>query len=263
LTVIDRLNSGCPVYGITATIPDPFVAEILAAQPFDYIMVDTEHSPMSAYQLQTQLIALRTSSASVLVRVAESAPSIVGAVLDLGADGVVTPHIDTPADCERVVRAALYPPRGHRGIGPRRAARLQGRDHYFAHANDTVAVWVMIESSCGVQNIDDIIAVEGLGGVIIGAADLSASLGHLNDAGHRDVTSAIDLIARRCSAAGMPFGMYARSPAEAETLLSQGARIISIGSDLMFFDNGIHAALNAFAAVRQSHTQPSSPAQHA
>jgi 2-dehydro-3-deoxy-L-rhamnonate aldolase len=256
LTVIDRLNSGCPVYGITATIPDPFVAEILAAQPFDYIMVDTEHSPMSAYQLQTQLIALRTSSASVLVRVAESAPSIVGAVLDLGADGVVAPHIDTPADCERVVRAALYPPRGHRGIGPRRAARLQGRDHYLAYANDTVAVWVMIESSCGVQNIDDIIAVEGLGGVIIGAADLSASLGHLNDAGHRDVTSAVDVIARQCSAAGMPFGMHAGSPAEADTLLSQGARIISIGSDLMFFDNGIHAALNAFAAVRQSHTRP-------
>ena len=116
------------------------------------------------------------------------------------------------AECGAAVRAALYPPRGTRGVGPRRAARLTDRDTYFRRANDDTFVGVMIESQPGVDNIDDILAVPGLGGVIIGTEDLAASLGHLNDAGHDDVIKAIEQVSRRCAAAGVPFGRYAPRP---------------------------------------------------
>jgi 2-keto-3-deoxy-L-rhamnonate aldolase RhmA len=253
LTVADRLNEGGAAFGITLTIVDPFLAEVIAAQPFDYLMVDAEHSPMSTYQLQTQLIALRTTKATILVRVADGNPTVIGEVLDLGAHGVVVPHIETREECANAVSAALYPPRGHRGIGPRRAARLTDRASYFRRANDDTLIVALIESAPGVENIDDILAVEGLGGVIIGAVDLSASLGHLNDPEHEDVVKAVDVIIERCNAAGVPFGMYAPSAAAAAKLLSRGARIISVGSDLIFFDQGMSAVLDAVRPVRDGH----------
>jgi 2-keto-3-deoxy-L-rhamnonate aldolase RhmA len=247
----DRLDMGSAAFGVTLTIPDPFVAEVFSAQPLDFLMLDTEHSPMSLYQLQTQLIALRTAQAAVLVRVAHHEPTSVMQVLDLGADGVVIPQVDTAEACQRAVRSALYPPAGDRGVGPRRAARLGGdRSAYLRDANSRTFVAVMVESVTGVANIDAILQVKGLGGVIIGAADLSASLGHLDGPQHEDVRQAIDQIAARCVAAGVPFGMYAASPEEADGLLRRGARLITIGSDLLFLEQGLGRVVQGLSAVR-------------
>lgn len=251
MTIRERFDAGAAAFGITSTIVDPFLAEIVAAQPFDYVMVDAEHSPMSSYQLQSQLIALRTSSASILVRIADLDATAIGAALDLGAHGVVVPHIETSADCARAVQAALYPPAGHRGFGPRRAARLTDRSSYLLHANDSSLIVVMIESAPAVENIDEILAVDGLSAVFIGVEDLAASLSHLNDSRHPDVTAAVEVIIDRCNAADVPFGIYAHSPAAAIRLLSRGARLISVGSDLMFFEQRMTAVLDAFDAARE------------
>jgi 2-keto-3-deoxy-L-rhamnonate aldolase RhmA len=238
-------------FGVTLTIPDPFIAEIFAAQPFDFLMVDTEHSPMSLYQLQNQLIALRTAQAAVLVRVPHHDSVSIMQALDLGADGVVVPQVDTAEAGQRAVRAALYPPAGDRGIGPRRAARLgSGRTAYLREANSRTFVAVMVESAAAVANLDAILQVEGLGGVIIGAADLSASLGHLDEPQHRDVRQAISQIMDRCAAAGVPFGMYAASPDEAGRLLQREARLITVGSDLLFLEQGLGRVLQDMTAVR-------------
>jgi 2-keto-3-deoxy-L-rhamnonate aldolase RhmA len=259
VTVIDRLNEGAPALGVSVTIADPFLAEVLAAQPFDFVMIDTEHAPMSNHQLQTQLIALRTSSASVLVRVANTAA--IGAALDLGAHGVVVPHIESPEDCVRAVRAALYPPQGDRGVGPRRAARLTDRSGYLRTANDNTLVIAMIESGPGVDRLDEIVGVAGLDAVFIGVEDLSASLGHLDDSQHPDVAAAIDRIIVSCNAARLPFGIYARSAAVAVELVCRGARMISVGSDLIFFERGMAAVLDAFRPVREWNFGVSQPAQ--
>jgi 2-keto-3-deoxy-L-rhamnonate aldolase RhmA len=245
--------AGGVTFGVTLTIADPFVAEVMAAQAFDFLMIDMEHSPMSAYQLQTQLIALRTSRAAVLVRVPHQEETAIMQALDLGAQGVVVPHVETGGECAGAVRAALYPPRGTRGVGPRRAARLTDRETYFRRANADTFVGAMIESGPAVDNIDDILAVAGLGGVIIGAADLAASLGHLNDARHDDVAKAIDQVMQRCAAAAVPFGMYAASADEAARLMSRGARLITIGSDLLFLEQGMRAAAGPVLPIRDRH----------
>jgi len=253
VSLLQALGCGEAAFGVTLTIADPFVAEVMAAQAFDFLMIDTEHSPMSSYQLQTQLIALRTSRAAILVRVQEHDENALMQALDLGAEGVVVPHVENAAECVGAVRAAMYPPRGTRGVGPRRAARLTDRDAYFRHANDDTFVGVMIESQPGVDNIDDILAVPGLGGVIIGPEDLAASLGHLNDAGHDDVIKAIEQVTARCAAAGVPFGRYAPSADAAERLIASGARLITVGSDLLFLEQGMRGVADRVLPVRDRH----------
>jgi 2-keto-3-deoxy-L-rhamnonate aldolase RhmA len=251
VTLAALLENDNPAFGITLTIADPFIAEVIAGQPFDFLMVDTEHAPVSAYQLQTQLIALRTSAATLLVRVAENNAAAIGHVLDLGAHGVVVPQVETADDCRRAVSAALYPPRGSRGFGPRRASRLTDRTTYLREANDRTFVGIMVESAAALDNLDEILAVDGVGGVIIGALDLAASFGHLTDPEHADVGKSVDLIIERCRAAGVPFGMFAASAAAAADLVSRGARIITVGSDLMFFESGMRKVLASLSPLRQ------------
>jgi 2-keto-3-deoxy-L-rhamnonate aldolase RhmA len=253
VSLLQALGRGEAAFGVTLTIADPFVAEVMAAQAFDFLMIDTEHSPMSSYQLQNQLIALRTSQAAILVRVPEHDENAVMQALDLGAGGVVIPHVETGGECAAAVRAALYPPRGTRGVGPRRAARLTNRERYFRRANDDTFIGVMLESGPAVENIDDILAVPGLGGVIIGTEDLAASLGHLNDVRHDDVAKAIEQITQRCAAAGVPFGRYAPSADAADRLIASGARLITVGSDLLFLEQGMRSAADRVLPVRQRH----------
>jgi 2-keto-3-deoxy-L-rhamnonate aldolase RhmA len=257
VSLLQALGRGEAAFGVTLTIADPFIAEVMAAQAFDFLMIDTEHSPMSSYQLQNQLIALRTSQAAILVRVPEHDENAVMQALDLGAGGVVIPHVETGDECAAAVRAALYPPRGTRGVGPRRAARLTNRDRYFRRANDDTFIGVMLESGPAVENIDDILAVPGLGGVIIGTEDLAASLGHLNDMRHDDVAKAIEQISQRCAAAGVPFGRYAPSADAAERLIASGARLITVGSDLLFLEQGMRSAADRVLPARQRHARRS------
>jgi 2-keto-3-deoxy-L-rhamnonate aldolase RhmA len=249
MTLRQLLESGGAAFGVTLTIPDPFVAEVFAAQSFDFLLVDTEHSAIAAGQLQNQLIGLRCASGAALVRVGHNAPSAIMQALDLGAEGVVVPHVETAAEGAVAVGSAYYPPLGTRGVGPRRAGRLLPPGSYLATANERTMLIAMLETERGVANAAEIVRVDGLGGVIVGAADLAASLGHLGDPGHRDVVAAIDEIFAACAAADVPFGMFAADAEQVAELLGRGARIITVGSDLLFMERGsaaVHQQLRPF-----------------
>jgi 2-keto-3-deoxy-L-rhamnonate aldolase RhmA len=261
MTLASRHHRGQMSFGVTLTIADPFVAEVVAAQSFDFLLIDTEHSPMSPFQVQTQLIALRSSAATLLVRVPDLDATRIMQMLDMGADGVVVPQVESAAQCRTAVQAAFYPPLGNRGVGPRRAARLSNRQTYLASANSHVDVLVMIESAAGVANLNEILVVPGLGGVIVGAADLAASLGHLGETNHADVTAAIDLVFARCAAANVPFGMYAGSASEASAHAAKGARIITVGSDLLFLEQGMARVNDSMDKIRDWHIHDRSGAQ--
>src|ERR1700722_17551712 len=112
--------------GVSITIADPFVAEVIGGAGFDFVLIDTEHSPITLDQLQMLLIALRTSESTVFVRPAANDPTLIKQILDLGAEGVVVPEVSDAAGCAGAVAAARYPPLGRRGFGPRRDARPEG-----------------------------------------------------------------------------------------------------------------------------------------
>src|ERR1700750_2682265 len=150
------MRAGGLALGVSITIADPFVAEVIGGAGFDFVLIDTEHAPITVDQLQMLLIALRTSASTVFVRPAGNDATLIKQILDLGAEGVVVPEVNDAASCAAAVAATRYPTLGRRGFGPRRAARLEGgRPAYIARADDEVAAGVMIASAAALARPAD------------------------------------------------------------------------------------------------------------
>src|ERR1700722_6669024 len=232
--------SGGLALGVSLTVADPFVAEVVGNAGFDFVLIDAEHSPIAIDQLQMMLIALRSSASTVLVRPAANDPALIKQILDLGAEGLVVPEVDDAAAAAAAVAAARYPPLGRRGFGPRRAARLDGgRAAYLARADDEVAVLVMIESAAAVAAIDAILKTPGLDGIMVGPADLAVTLGHLRELGHPEVRAAVTAVRDACERQSVPFGIFTATEQAAREWSAAGARFMTIGADTQFLDQGI------------------------
>ena len=239
--------------GVSLTIADPFVAEVIGGAGFDFVLIDTEHAPITVDQLQVLLIALRTSASTVFVRPAANDATLIKQILDLGAEGLVVPEVYDAATCADAVAAARYPPLGRRGFGPRRAARLEGgRPAYIARANDEVAVFVMVESADAVANIDALLQTPGLDGVMVGPADLAVTMGHLNDFTHPDVPARIADVRAACQRHSVPFGIFAATEQAARRWAADGASFMTIGADTQFLDQGLATSRALAESLRQS-----------
>jgi 2-keto-3-deoxy-L-rhamnonate aldolase RhmA len=238
-----RMAQGLPALGVSLTIPDSFVAEMVGAAAFDFVLIDTEHAPIGVGDLQNMLIALRGSASTSFVRPVANDAALIKQILDLGAEGVIVPEVRSAADCAAAVAATRYPPAGVRGFGPRRAARLDGgRPAYLSRADDEIAAFVMIEHPDAVDDIDAILATPGLDGIMVGPADLGASMGHLTDPGHADVQAAIDRVLAACQRRSFPFGIFAAAESAAKSWIGRGALFATIGSDVQFLDQGLTRA---------------------
>jgi 2-keto-3-deoxy-L-rhamnonate aldolase RhmA len=234
------MRAGGLALGVSITIADPFVAEVIGGAGFDFVLIDTEHAPITVDQLQMLLIALRTSASTVFVRPAGNDATLIKQILDLGAEGVVVPEVDDAASCAAAVAAARYPPLGRRGFGPRRAARLEGgRTAYIARADDEVAVLVMVESVDALANIDVLLQTPGLDGIMVGPADLAVSMGHRSDPNHPDVRARIGDVRDACQRNSVPFGIFAATEQAARLWAGEGARFMTIGADTQFLDQGL------------------------
>jgi 2-keto-3-deoxy-L-rhamnonate aldolase RhmA len=232
--------SGGLALGVSLTVPDPLVAEVVGGAGFDFVLIDAEHSPIAIDQLQMMLIALRSSQSTALVRPAANDSTLIKQILDLGAEGLVVPEVDDGVSCATAVAAARYPPLGRRGFGPRRAARLEGgRAAYLARADEEVAVLVMVESAAAVADVDAILKTPGLDGIMVGPADLAVTMGHLSDLNHPDVRAAIFSVRDACQRHAVPFGIFAATEQAAREWAAAGANFMTIGSDMQFVDQGI------------------------
>lgn len=245
-----RMSSSRPALGVSLTIPDAFVTEAIGAGDFDFVLIDMEHAPISIDVLQTMLVALRASASTVFVRPSANDAVLIGQILDLGAEGVIVPGVHDAAQCAGAVSATRYPPAGVRGFGPRRAARLDGgRAEYLARADKEIAAFVMIEHVDAVSAIDAILETPGLDGIMVGPADLAASMGHLHDLGHPAVKAAVDTVASACERHSFPFGIFAPAEASARLWVRRGARFVAVGADTQFLDQGIARAKSLIAEV--------------
>lgn len=245
-----QLREGKAVIGSVLSTPEPFIAEIMGAANFDFLLIDTEHSPLSIYDLQNVLIALRSTQSTVIVRAPWNDPVAVKQILDVGADGVIFPWINSRAECEAAVSAAKYPPDGLRGAGPRRAGRLAGgMANYFRRANDEVLVLAQIEQAVAVERLDEILTTPGLDGIMVGPADLAASMGHLQELEHPEVEAMIQRILDGCKRNHVPFGMFTATTVKARTWIERGGQIATLGGDTWFIDAGIAAAKSDITSI--------------
>ena len=202
------MRQGEIVLGSVITINDPIVTEALCSA-YDFLWIDTEHNPMPLDVVQGHLLAAKGTGVTMLVRVPWNDPVLIKPVLDIGAHGVIVPMVSTVEDTKRAVAACRYPPDGIRGYGPRRPSnygRLGGPDFCKA-ANDAMITVVQIELADAVKNIEAIVRVNGLSGVLIGSNDLSGSMGHMGEPRHPEVLAAIQKVIAAGRKANVPVGI--------------------------------------------------------
>jgi len=169
-------REGRPAFGAWLSIPSAFSAEVMAHQNLDWLCVDAQHGPIHYETALAMLQAISTTETTPFVRVPWNEPGMIGKMLDAGAYGVVVPLVNTRAEAEAAVAACRYPPRGIRSFGPTRAVYYAGFD-YFVHASKEICCIPQIETTTAVDNLDEILSVEGVDAVYIGPMDMSISLG--------------------------------------------------------------------------------------
>jgi len=228
-------NSEACLTGTVCTIPSATVTQAIAASGVDMVVIDLEHGAVDYASAHAMIAATAGTDCAPLVRVAENSEVQVKRVLDLGAEGIVFPLINTAADTRRAVASLRYPPRGTRGFGPFLAqSRWQTTlPDYRADIEDHLVCCLLIETVEAVANIDDILAVEGVDFVILAPFDLSTSLGVSGQFDHPDFLAAQEKVEQAARKAGMPLGGNALVAAQAEALIAKGYRMIG-GFDILW-----------------------------
>lgn len=201
------LKEGKVAIGTTLTIDHPDVAEFIGNLGYDWILIDTEHAPMEPGSVQHLQQSMSRSKSVPMVRVPWNDIVMIKRVLDTGIYGIVVPWINTKEEAIKAVQAVRYPPLGLRGYGPRRAAFLD--PDYVKTANKELLLGAQIETQKAVDNIDEILSVEGIDAALVGPMDLSLSLGVLGNFQHERFVSAMDKIVKSCKKHGVIAGMLA------------------------------------------------------
>lgn len=230
----DKIGDKKVQYGLWMGLLDPVSAEIGAGAGFDWVLVDAEHAPYSIRDVQTQLQAIAPYEVPALVRPAEGRTALLKQLLDIGAQTLLVPMVNTARQARQLVRDVRYPPQGIRGLGTAmaRAARWNGIDGYLQKANDEICLIVQAETQTAMDNLSAIAAVDGVDGVFIGPADLSASMGHIGNPGHPDVVEAIEAGFKTIAAAGKAAGVLALDETLAKRYAGKGASFIGVGVDI-------------------------------
>ena len=238
-----RLRQNDLLLGTMLTLPSPELAEIISSCGYDWLFMDGEHGNLSTLDWQRMLQAVAGRSAAI-IRVATNSEREIKKVLDIGADGIIAPQVNTADEARHVVACCKYPPQGIRGVG---LARAQGYGRNFADymetANDRIAVIVQAEHIDAVNNIDQIVEVDGIDAVFIGPYDLSASMGLMGQVDHPEVVEAIDRVGRACQQRGIPLGYFGTTAESVQDYMGKGYHLICAGTDAGFVVGGAEETL--------------------
>ncbi len=241
----DKLERGEVLPGVIMTMNQPSVSEALSECGFDWLWVDMEHAPLSLRDVQ-EIAQAKNRQCAALVRVPSNTEEWIKRVLDLGVEGIILPHVNTAEEVKRAVAVSYYPPEGCRSVGLARAGLYGINSNYRQDANDSRLLFVQIEHKDGVENIEEIVQVPGLDGVIIGPYDLSGSYQKLGQVQDPEILEAIEKVLKTCKAHRKPVGIFAMHAEDAKRYLEQGFQLIAIGIDMHYLWS---AAKEALASV--------------
>ena len=234
------------------SIPSSFSAEVMAHQGFDSITIDTQHGVID-YQMAIHMLqAISTTSVIPMMRVSWNDPNQLMKALDAGAYGVICPMINTVDDAAALVSACKYPPRGIRSFGPIRAkyyagGATHGGGDYHNFADEETLVIPQIETRQAIENLDEILQVEGIGAIYVGPSDLAMALGSEPRKGQSDpeVVAARNEILATCKRRGIPAGIHTNSVDVAVEMIKQGFQLTSLQSDDRFLMQKAKAEVEA------------------
>ena len=239
----EKLRAGRATVGTWVSMGNPDVAEELSMFGFDWLTFDLEHGLMTIPDAQRMMQAMNGTNCVPLVRVPINEPVYFKWVLDIGAQGVVVPYVNTKEEASAAVRSCLYPPQGVRGCGPRRASHYYtDLASYVKHSNEDVLVVLMIESQAALDNLDEILSVPGVDAVFIGPDDLSLNLGIFQQREHPKFKSAISRTLDACKAHGVAPGMHCNED-NINDALSMGFKFCALNDDDTFLTIGAKSCL--------------------
>ena len=238
------LRSGTLQRGLWCTIADSLVVEMCAAMGYDWMLLDTEHSAMDPLTVLPLLQAMAPYPVSPIVRPGSLNAPEIKKLLDLGAQNILVPMVNSAEEAAAAVAAVEYPPAGIRGVsGLTRATAFAEIPGYHKAARDEIALLVQVETLQAVDQIEAIAAVPGVDGIFVGPADLAAALGHAGEPSHPEVVEATLDAIRRIVAAGQPAGFLSADESFADRVEQAGATFVSRDIDLAALKRGLKARL--------------------
>jgi 2-keto-3-deoxy-L-rhamnonate aldolase RhmA/quercetin dioxygenase-like cupin family protein len=250
-----KMAAGETALGMWVTLESPSITEMAVALGLDWIVIDAEHGHLDWDEIVNHIRATVRSDTVALVRLTEHSISLVKRALDIGADGVVIPWVETAERLREAVSFAHYPPAGTRGIGAERATAWgQSIPQHISEANEHVLVVPLIESVRGGQNIAEMVKVDGVEMFLLGPADYSSSAGYAGQWQGPGIAEQLLQIKDTVAAAGKYCGVVATSEANLLERREQGFRMIGLGSDCGFLIRGLHTMLGVAGRDRKMDT---------
>jgi 4-hydroxy-2-oxoheptanedioate aldolase len=241
------LKAGRAQIGLWSSLSSSYTVEVIAGAGFDWILLDSEHSPADLESLLAQLQAAAPYPSHAVVRVPWNDMVNIKRVLDVGAQSLLIPYVCTAEEARSAVKSTRYPPAGVRGVaGTTRATRFGRIKDYAKSAHEELCLLVQVETQEALNNIDAICGVEGVDGVFIGPADLHASLGYPGEIANPKVKPLIDDAIRRIRKAGKAPGILTPNEADARHWLECGALFVAVGADVGILARGAEALAAKF-----------------
>jgi 4-hydroxy-2-oxoheptanedioate aldolase len=247
-----RLSNGETISCGWVTMPEPLVAETVARSGFDSVVLDMQHGLLDIGAVMRSIGAVALAGKPAVVRIALGDHASASRALDMGAEAVIAPMVNSAEDARPLAAATKYPPLGERSWGPARAMTLAGVERpsdYLEGANRNNLTFAMIETRRALDAVDSILAVDGIDGVFVGPYDLSVSLsaGRRLAPGDPLVDAAIGRVAERAAAVGKIAGIYAPTPQRARAFRDIGYRFIALGADHTYLALGAAELLRGFS----------------
>lgn len=243
------LAAGKLQIGLWSSLCSNIAAEIVSDSGFDWILLDTEHSPNEIPDLVGQLQAMQGSATTPIIRPAWNDAVLAKRALDIGAQSLLFPYVQNAEEAKRAVEATRYPPHGIRGVSvAARASRYGRTPGYLGKANDEICVLVQVETRAALSELEAIAEVPGVDGVFIGPSDLAASLGHLGNPQHPDVQAAIKDAVDRLKKVRKPAGMLTGNEEEARRYIDWGYLFVAVGADVGLLAKNADALAKRFKA---------------
>jgi 4-hydroxy-2-oxoheptanedioate aldolase len=243
----EKLRAGRPVFTTPLRFHAPRLVEMLARSGVDQVFLDAEHGPLSPADCEEMVRAADLHDLPVAVRVPVNAPDVILRHLDIGASSLVIPHVTGPRDAERAVQAARYPPEGTRSYAMGRGGERLGLApaEYVRRANEETVVFALFEDASGIEHVEALARMPGIDGIMVGAYDLAASMGHPGEPWRDDVQALVERVLQACRRAGMPFGTVPRDRSDLRAQIERGCQLITVSA----VEWGIEAARGAVAEL--------------
>ena len=234
--------------GLWQALASPYTVEICAGAGYDWLLLDAEHAPNDVPLLASQLQAMKGSASHAVIRPPVGETWIIKQMLDIGAQTLLIPMVDSREMAEAMVRAVRYPPQGVRGVGAAlaRASDFNRIPDYLQTANDEICLLLQVESRAGLAALDAIATTEGVDGVFIGPSDLAADMGYLGRPGAPEVQAEVEKALARIQSHGKAAGILIGDLALSKRYLELGATFVAIGNDVMLLANATAKLLEDF-----------------